>query len=150
MLRYKTNDIITNYIDVLSGPGNGISSGRVEIFDPDFGWGTVCDDSWDIHAGHVVCRQLGFLKAIKVKFAAYYGEGTGRILLDEVNCKGDESNILDCAHGGRGEHDCSHGEDAGVGMWLVEFKKATFFRILSTFQLAILYITTYAITSRIT
>ena len=117
MLRLKTNDIITIYIEVqvrLSGPGNGVSSGRVEIFDPDFGWGTVCDDSWDIHAGHVVCRQLGFLKAIKVKFAAYYGEGTGRILLDEVNCKGDESNILDCAHGGRGEHDCSHGEDAGV------------------------------------
>ena len=51
---------------------------------------------------------------MEVKFAAYYGEGIGRILLDEVNCKGDESNILDCAHSGRSEHDCSHEEDAGV------------------------------------
>ena len=117
MLRLKTYDIITIYIAVqvrLSGSGNGVSSGRVEIFDPQFGWSTVCDDSWDIHAGHVVCRQLGFLKAMKVKFAAYYGKGTGRILLDEVNCNGDESSILDCAHGGRGEHDCFHWEDAGV------------------------------------
>ena len=117
MLRLKTCVIITIYIDVkvrLSGSGNNKSSGRVEIYDPELGWGTICDDSWDIHAGNVVCRQLGFLEAIEVKFAAYYGEGIGRILLDEVNCKGDESNILDCAHSGRNEHDCSHEEDAGV------------------------------------
>ena len=90
-------------------------SGRVEIYDRDFGWGTVCDDSWDIREGDVVCRALGFPAGAKeVRFAAYYGEGSGRILLDEVDCKGDESHLLDCVHSERNRHDCSHGEDAGV------------------------------------
>ena len=97
----------------LSGSKNS-KSGRVEIYDPEFGWGTVCDDSWDSRDGDVVCRALGFPGAKEVRFAAYYGEGTGRILLDEVNCKGDESRLLDCVHSGMSRHDCSHGEDAGV------------------------------------
>ena len=89
--------------------------GRVEIHVHEFGWSTVCDDSWDIHDGDVVCRQLGFPRGAKeVRFAAYYGEGSGRILLDEVNCKSVESNLLDCVHSGINRHDCSHEEDAGV------------------------------------
>ena len=89
-------------------------SGRVEIYDPKFGWGTVCDDSWDIRNGDVVCRALGFSGAKKVRIKAYYGEGSGRILLNDVNCKGDESHLLDCAHSGMNKHNCDHGEDAGV------------------------------------
>ena len=90
------------------------TSGRVEIYDPEFGWGTVCDDSWDIRDGDVVCHALGLPFAKEVRFAAYYGEGGGRILLDEVNCKGDESHLLDCVHSRMNRHDCSHEEDAGV------------------------------------
>ena len=45
---------------------------------------------------------------------AYFGEGTGDILLDGINCMGNESSIFDCAHYGIGNHDCSHPEDAGV------------------------------------
>ena len=98
----------------LNGSGNSSRSGRVEIYDPLLGWGTVCDDSWDIHAGDVVCRQLGFSRAREVRFAAFYGEGIGHILLDEVNCKGDETDIFKCAHSGKNDHDCTHREDAGV------------------------------------
>ena len=98
----------------LSG-SNSSERGRVEIYDREFGWGTVCDDSWDIHDGDVVCRELGFLHGAKeVRFAAFYGKGSGRTLLDEVNCKGDESHLLDCVHSGMNRHDCSHEEDAGV------------------------------------
>ena len=45
---------------------------------------------------------------------AAYGQGTGSILLDQVQCIGNESNIFDCPRNQIGVHDCSHGEDAGV------------------------------------
>ena len=97
----------------LSGSNNS-RNGRVEIYDRDFGWGTICDDSWGIHDGDVVCRVLGFQGAKQVRPKAYYGEGSGRILLDEVRCKGHESDLLDCDHNGINRHDCGHSEDAGV------------------------------------
>jgi hypothetical protein len=97
----------------LNGSGNSLN-GRVEIFHPNFGWGTVCHDSWDNTDGNVVCRQLGFARANVVRNRAYYGKGSGPILLDEVGCNGKESHIWDCSHGGWNKHDCSHSEDAGV------------------------------------
>lgn len=45
-----------------SSSSNG---GRVEVR---FGgvWGLVSERGWDIRDGHVVCRQLGYLKAVRV------------------------------------------------------------------------------------
>ena len=45
---------------------------------------------------------------------AAYGLGSGPILLDQVQCIGNESNIFDCPRNQIGVHDCSHSEDAGV------------------------------------
>jgi hypothetical protein len=89
-------------------------SGRVEIFNPNFGWGTVCDNSWGITDSNVVCRHLGFTGAIATRGAAYYGEGSGPILLVNVRCNGKESYIWDCSHNGWTKHACTHMEDAGV------------------------------------
>ena len=52
-------------------------------------------------------------KALKPTDLAYI-EVSGSILLDEVNCTGEESQLLECGHNGIGVHDCSHYQDAGV------------------------------------
>ena len=43
-----------------------------------------------------------------------FGEGTGEILLDDVNCLGNETSLADCQHGGWGEHNCAHHEDVSI------------------------------------
>uniref|UniRef100_A0A3Q3DXA2 SRCR domain-containing protein n=1 Tax=Hippocampus comes TaxID=109280 RepID=A0A3Q3DXA2_HIPCM len=87
--------------------------GRVEVQYDDV-WGTVCDDGWDMANAIVVCRQLGCGMALEVKLQAYYGYGTGPILLDNVHCTGAETHLSMCAHSGLGQHNCGHHEDAGV------------------------------------
>ena len=100
--------------------GTSPASGRVEVYttipgDPNSTeWGSICDDSWDIHDARVVCHQLGYLDALAAPLSAHYGEGTGPIWLDDLQCVGTESNLFACSHNGVSEHDCDHSEDASV------------------------------------
>ena len=88
--------------------------GRVEVFS-NGAWGTVCDDLWDLNDATVVCRQLGYRDAWEAPGSATFGEGVGMdILLDNVDCSGNEETIFDCGHSGLGAHNCRHDEDAGA------------------------------------
>ena len=45
---------------------------------------------------------------------AFFGSGSGDILLDNVVCRGTESSLLECNTNPTGQHNCDHSEDAGV------------------------------------
>ncbi|XP_028416977.1 fibrillin-2-like [Dendronephthya gigantea] len=106
----------------LNGSSSNMS-GRVEIYHPTLGWGTVChwggSDHLKINEGNVICRQLGFSGATKIILQTYYGHGSGPVgpvLLSLVRCSGDESFIWDCSHGGWNNPPryCDHSRDVGV------------------------------------
>ena len=97
------------------------SEGRVEVIYNDE-WGTVCDDYWSNGDGNVACTQMGYPGAERVFWSSHFGgaaRGT-RIWLDNLQCVGNEKDLLKCRRRGNpavGEHNCSdrrHTEDAGV------------------------------------
>ncbi|NWS38923.1 C163A protein, partial [Probosciger aterrimus] len=88
-------------------------AGRVELYHDGI-WGTICDDNWDLSDANVVCKQLGCGHAIKAFDSAHYGEGSGQIWLDDVNCTGAESDLWACPARAWGQHNCQPKEDAGV------------------------------------
>ncbi|XP_052236894.1 deleted in malignant brain tumors 1 protein-like [Dreissena polymorpha] len=111
-------------------PGIGHpSKGRIEV-NFDGTWGTVCDDGdfldvdgniesspWSVESLNVACRTFGFSKSTGVnRRGAYFGEGVGPILMDDVICTGSETLLTDCSHSrdhiATGE--CSHSEDQGI------------------------------------
>lgn len=93
--------------------GAGPCQGRVEILHGGL-WGTVCDDDWGLPDATVVCRQLGCGEALAATTNAFFGYGTGHILLDNVNCEGGEPRLAACLSLGWGVHNCGHHEDAGA------------------------------------
>jgi len=103
--------ITATQIRLVGGSSN--LEGRVEVLYNGV-WGTVCDDLWDINDAQVICRQLGFINALQATLRASFGQGTGTIWLDNVQCRGNETRIENCPNDGWGEHNCGHSEDAGV------------------------------------
>ena len=95
------------------GGGNGVNTGRVEVYYNNT-WGTVCDNGWNMNDATVVCRELGFPGAISSSCCAAFGQGTGPIWLNDVQCTGSERSLSSCSHPGWGIENCGHGDDVGV------------------------------------
>jgi hypothetical protein len=74
----------------------------------------VCDDFWGTPDAQVACRQLGFSQAGAVAITTGFTNGVGQIWLDNVQCRGTESRLIDCPALPLGTHNCAHFEDAGV------------------------------------
>jgi len=91
----------------------GALYGRVEVYHSGE-WNTVCDNGWDIKDANVVCRELGFSRASGAPHGAKYGQGSGTIGVEDVNCQGGEASLLECPFVGWGTSDCSHSKDASV------------------------------------
>ena len=67
--------------------GNTKREGRVEV---SYGgiWGTVCDDGWSLMAATIVCKELGFGKALEASLHSKYRKGMSSEFCDLL-CSGD-------------------------------------------------------------
>ncbi|XP_034151038.1 antigen WC1.1-like [Esox lucius] len=93
--------------------GSSRCSGRVEVL-YEGQWGRVCGQNWDINDANVVCVQLGCGRAKSVLDSAQLGHrgGGGTTWLDNVGCRGNESYLTECSHGGLKHQDCFQAKDA--------------------------------------
>lgn len=90
-------------------------AGLVRIFDNQAKrWKGVCDDLWDDTDASVVCGQLGLSGGAAVTNILWIGYAAPPFLLDDVQCDGTEQTLLECPHAGRGVHNCTPWEYAGV------------------------------------
>ena len=57
--------------------------------------------------------KLGYSTGIQI-VSAHFGEGTGPIWLDDVECTAEDTSLVQCDHYGMGNSDCTHSEDVSV------------------------------------
>ncbi|MEE6483289.1 hypothetical protein FKM82_013495 [Ascaphus truei] len=97
---------------LVDGPDN--CTGRLEVYH-DGEWGSVCDDDWDRKDAQVVCSELkcGSSQPYKAR-SPRFGQATGRIWLDDVQCNGEEESLEKCKHRIWAYNDCTHKEDVSV------------------------------------
>ena len=57
---------------------------------------------------------LLFIGAVTLSVPDIQSASGGAIWLDEVQCTGNETRLIDCPASNLGIHDCTHDQDAGV------------------------------------
>ena len=61
---------------------------------------------------NVVCKQLGFSKAVEYTVNSKFGNVSAEFSFDQVDCSGTEETLEDCKH--ENTDDCGPDEGAGV------------------------------------
>ncbi|XP_059099342.1 uncharacterized protein LOC131893363 [Tigriopus californicus] len=77
--------------------GKTTSEGKIEIRAFDYPFGGICDDGFGLAEANVVCRQLGFTQGALEALNNLAGIRQRPIVLDEVQCQGNESSLLECS-----------------------------------------------------
>uniref|UniRef100_A0A0B7A621 SRCR domain-containing protein n=1 Tax=Arion vulgaris TaxID=1028688 RepID=A0A0B7A621_9EUPU len=100
--------------------GKDITTGYLQFY-TGTDWGFVCDDFFNSGAARVSCNQLGYAESNSSTMSARRssksyktGSSLGQtwsehfsIVLDDVQCTGNENNLDSCEHSVVGHHDCS-------------------------------------------
>lgn len=70
-------------------------------------WRGVCDDSFDTADAQVACRSMG--KTL-VRYVGDVTTSSSAFWLDDLQCRGTESSLMECSASPVGSHDCSASE----------------------------------------
>ena len=92
--------------------GTSTNNGRVEIWKDGY-WYTLCDEEWDLDVAHVVCRNLGYLRAINATKESFFGVSSNKIL-GRLKCDGDVSSTESCTPQLWDVPTCNNYKEAGV------------------------------------
>lgn len=74
------------------------NAGRIEILYAGV-WGAISSHNWDVNDALVVCRQLGYQAGAQAALKnRVFGPFIGPVWLTNLQCTGDEKNMMGCAH----------------------------------------------------
>ncbi|XP_076105846.1 scavenger receptor cysteine-rich type 1 protein M160-like [Mytilus galloprovincialis] len=94
--------------------GKSPSEGRVEVYHNGT-WGSICDDMFDISDAQVVCRTLGLSTSYPTVYKkSPFGSRNIPILMDDLECRGDETDIAACHFRGWGISNCDYTEAVAI------------------------------------
>ncbi|XP_076175064.1 uncharacterized protein LOC143150566 isoform X4 [Ptiloglossa arizonensis] len=80
-------------------------------------WGQVCDDGFGMINADVICKELGFdLGALEIRPGGFYGnlDPPTRFMVDQLQCRGNETSLRECDFEGWGVHNCQPEEAVGI------------------------------------
>uniref|UniRef100_A0A671QXP5 SRCR domain-containing protein n=1 Tax=Sinocyclocheilus anshuiensis TaxID=1608454 RepID=A0A671QXP5_9TELE len=92
--------------------GSHLCSGRLEILH-DQTWMSVCDAAFDQQDAEVVCRELDCGAPVQVLGAAAFGKGDTQMWTQDIQCRGNESQISFCSISSH-KHNCSSDNNVGL------------------------------------
>ena len=95
---------------------NSSFAGRVEVFAHGV-WGRVLhwwSPKWGQNEAAVVCRQLGFPGVITALSSSSFGEGSGPVLMTNVQCTGNERTLQQCQYDDWVDSNVDDGREVGV------------------------------------
>lgn len=88
-------------------------SGRVEVLYVSWGWGTVCDNGWNLLGADVICKEMGCGSAVNATSGSVFKKGNSKIWTFNTKCTGTETALKSCLTSTM-PNTCTHNNEAGV------------------------------------
>ncbi|XDV24228.1 hypothetical protein PO909_028459, partial [Leuciscus waleckii] len=77
-------------------------------------WVSVCDAAFDQQDAEVVCRELDCGAPVQVLGEDAFGKGDAQMWTQEIQCRGNESQIHLCPTSQLDDNNCSHEHNIGL------------------------------------